>query len=356
MREIIPESAIALLPFTSQSYADWEGENDLDVLYFLLELYDKTDEVILPDGTLAEMNYKNYALEVFAQTTNNVAAEAEAFTVAANYYSPAFGSAAQNIVVPNFLKDVRYGRVAKYLIAWEGVQREILSESAFFSLAHLREADTDIQCSIRLASSLFYKQALQVLRSYVENIILPLYLCADVHAFTRWQKNRFRVPPMRGQDGILTFLVDKYILSEELADKAADLYGNLNEAVHGAERNMIHSGTPRGEWSGQIFDDGKFAQWCDCLCRAIDLGIHLTKINLLQWALAKPKGKLDCLICHNDNSFTNLGIVEDHRVPLQHYRCRECGNEFKVRMENPDSREIIHVRAEGEEFVILRPE
>jgi hypothetical protein len=356
MREIIPGSAVALLPFSSQSYVAWDGRDDLDLIYFLFELYDKTDEVLLPDGTRGEMNYRFYAAQIFEMGTRTIAAEAKVFAEQANCGQPARGSATQDIYIPNFLEDARFGRVAKYHIAWGGMFQEILAESAFFSLAHLQEANTDLMCCMRLAAGLYYKQALQVLRSYVENIILPLYLCADISAFNRWKRNKFRVPRMRGENGILSGLVDQYILTEDLANEAAELYDSLNEAVHGSERNMIHSGTSRGEWSGQIFDDGKFGQWCSCFCHAVDLGIRITKINLLQWTLAKPKGKLDCLICHNDNNFASLEVVEDRGVSLIRYRCGECGNEFMLREGEPNSREVLSVQSDGTKTIILRPD
>ena len=57
------------------------------------------------------------------------------------------------------------------------------AESAFFSLAHILETFSDLECSILLASRLYYKQAIQVLRSYLETSVLQLYFIKDIDAF-----------------------------------------------------------------------------------------------------------------------------------------------------------------------------
>ncbi len=84
MRPIIPDNATAYLPFSEQPYTQWEGRNDLDVLYFLFELHDKTDKVILPDGTYSEVNYRSYGAKVFEYGTQNIEMEAQVFASAAH--------------------------------------------------------------------------------------------------------------------------------------------------------------------------------------------------------------------------------------------------------------------------------
>jgi len=64
----------------------------------------------------------------------------------------------------------------------------ILGEEGCFSLSHLFEADSDLDASIVLASNLYYKQSLQVLRSYIETMVLHLYFANNPYDFEKWKR------------------------------------------------------------------------------------------------------------------------------------------------------------------------
>src|SRR6202022_4303629 len=97
----------------------------------------------------------------------------------------------------NFLKDKQFGEAAKAVIAWNAVESAILSESAFVSIYHILEAGCDLDCSVYLAKTHYYKQAGYCLRAFVENVTLPLYFSQNPKHFAAWKKDEFRIPRLR---------------------------------------------------------------------------------------------------------------------------------------------------------------
>src|ERR1035437_2871627 len=124
---------------------------------------------------------------------------------------------------PDFWNDEAFGLLAKYYVAWDGMVSGILSESGFFSLGHTLESQEDLNCSIVLASNLYYKQALQSLRNFLEGVVVQLYFCDNQTAFANWKADSFNTPSFRGRNGMLRDLRSRGILTDDLTRIASNL-------------------------------------------------------------------------------------------------------------------------------------
>ncbi len=341
--DLIPSEAIQHLPFQKEPMDHWEPGLDLsypsyilgeliqgfpigipsdtpgtlkdlhesrphlhsntDVLEFLYDLYGKVDVI-----------YRPYGLVKYSTGVTRFRQWAQQFQTLAH--------------TPNdFLSNTDFGRMAKYAIAWRGVVSNVISENAFFSLAHFLESEEDLDCSVLLAASMYYKQAFQVLRNYLEGAVLQIHFCENPMAFRDWRAGSYRVPSFRGKKGLLKKLVDCGLLSEDLKCEASDLYHELNGCIHGAERRLIHSGVHLGEGWIRKVDPDKFVEWCDFFSRVVDLGIRLARIHLGQWSSQCEREGVFCNRCHNDTDF-DFHREEWGGRKFIRYHCRQCGSEM----------------------------
>ena len=230
--------------------------------------------------------------------------------------------------IPDFAKDASFGLMAKYRIAFDAATSAVLSESAFFSLAHVLEADTDHEASILLASSLYYKQALQMLRNYLEGMVLQLYFCHNQGDFEKWKIGDYRVPALRGKDGLLDFLSVNGVLPSDLSQIASNLYGELNGSIHGAEKQLVNRGLFQGKWTGQIFKYERFKEWCNYFANCTNIGIHTLRLSTNLWQSKRPKDKIYCDICHSENNFeVDKSLISEETVT---FTCKICGSTMNI--------------------------
>ena len=342
---LLPEAAITILPFSAEPLASWKG---------------KTDIRRFVDALYAPSNYPAFSSYLFTREKKDVRTWSKRLIVNAQKAPYKSESSFQTSTVPNFLEDAHFGKAAKYVVAWKSSVQNLLEESGFYSLAHILEADAEIDCSLLLASHLYYKQAAQVLRNFLEETLLPINFCENVDEFNQWKAQNYRIPPLRGRDGLVKKLVNKGILTQTIGQAVSDLYGDLNSYIHGSESKLIHKGLFTGSWDGRIFKTDDFNAWCEYLSRSIDVGIRLLRINYVQWenilsrkwASLRSQGKILCDVCHNEEDFDisifppedvacevvvirpdGTRFQADRSFPgvISHiYRCRRCGNKRTI--------------------------
>lgn len=307
--EIFPAESLEVLPFMPEPVSKWTHENDL--MYFIA--------CLLP--------YSEHFFDVRLQQFQTIARE---FALNAQKMGPSESAKEMVEAIPNFQDDEIFGLAAKYAIAWFITTQSLLEESLFFSIPHMLEAYTELECSVFLASNLYYKQALQVLRNFLENAVLQLYFVDEPDKYTKWKENDYRVPSLRGKTGMLLELVKQEALPEKLAIIASDLYGELNGTIHGAEEHLIHRGVFTGQYSGQIFKYERFLQWSHYLARCADFAIRAQYLTISFWEKKRYQTGLICNICHN----SALEIDESGRDDsTTTFRCQQCGNEMSFSTE-----------------------
>lgn len=321
--KIIPDVALKYFPFSAASLSEWTEENDL--LQFLYALHDKSGFMTRPDGKSTSVNYRSYGATVYKRGKRHFDVWAQRFTKGAREATPAPGASTQTIEFPDFQADPDFGRMAKYSVAWNGVVGEVLAESAFFSIAHLLEARDDLECSLLLAAELYYKQAVQNLRNYLEDLVLPVHFCDNRDNYLAWKKNSYRVPPLRGTRGVLKRLVERGLVPNSLSERVSDLYGRLNGFVHASEKHLIHKGHFTGQWMGYVFKKEDFSEWCKSFCDSVEIGVELLKINIEQYRALSAEGRILCDICHNKDDF-EVEIYEFGGEEHSRIHCRSCGN------------------------------
>lgn len=214
----------------------------------------------------------------------------------------------------------------KYLIAWDNLCSNVLAESAFFSQAHLLEALTDIDASLVMAVRFYYKQSFQILRGFLENAVLPVHFCDQPNEFDEWRSNHYHTPALRGKNGLLNKLVGLGLITSSLSDDISDLYQELNGSIHGGEKYLIHKGLHRNLWSGLLFKERDFLNWCTAVSKAIEVSAKLIQINVKQLINSRSSGDVICATCHNDKDLKLEEFMFGGRN-FKQYLCAMCSHQ-----------------------------
>jgi hypothetical protein len=327
-------SATNMLPFIEESMSEWK--EDTDIHGFLTALDPSSNHSYSQERfSEMEMEMRNYAISF----TKNIL-EASGATSCIDFY-----------------QDKSFGKIAKHVIAFRYCRTMLLSDAGFYSLAHILELESDLDCSLLLAANFYYKQATSILRNILEQAFLPIYFCDNVSDFDAWKANNFRTPNLRGSNGLINRLLKKNIIPSPLAPRVSDLYGKLSAYVHGSEQALIHQNVHLGEVHRVEYSQKRFLEWCQLFCECIDVCIHLLKINYDQWYLIRALkfetlakvGKTFCHTCHNEDVFERWllpakycfmlkekgrqkkQVLEDTKgVSFYYYICKTCGNRIIV--------------------------
>jgi len=325
MFEVIPKELDNILPFTVEPISNWSV--NVDVLQFLYRLYDFESEIILRNGEKRKSSYRDYGKFVFDDGKENIYRLIEEFSKFARESKSDASEKSSNQKV-DLLNDPMFGQTAKYIIAFDGVCRNILEDGGYYSVSHVLETETDLQCSLLLGSNLYFKHSYQVIRSFLENLILPIYFIGDLERFDAWRNSDFRMPPLRGKKGILREFIRNGTISKEFADKISRIYGELCMSVHGLEKQLIHTGIHDGNWEGQIFTQKKFQRWCITHSDILEISIYLLRIHVELWMRHFKELGIRCDICLNDD----FVIIDDiNFLNSQKYICKKCGREMTYR-------------------------
>jgi hypothetical protein len=231
------------------------------------------------------------------------------------------------VTIRDLLDDPKFGYMAKYGIAWNLTEKALLEEAEFFSLAHILECTTELRCSALLAERAYYKQALQVLRNYLEMVVAQLYFCEERNAFHAWKRGEGRPPGVRGDGGMLKVLIRKGLFPYELSDRISSLYGDLNSSIHNAEDRLIHRGVLRGETTLHTFKYERLAEWCEYFGACVDVGLRSVWASVWQWKRKRPEG-VTCRTCHSTERMTAVDRYEMKDRSFLTLRCSDCGHEW----------------------------
>jgi hypothetical protein len=322
MARVIRHEALAHLPLQPQPLSEWDEGCDCHT--FLCDLFDQEATIEDEHGNVTKGNFREYGTFVFARGIEAATKRVKVFAAEALTAVPAPASIVKEVQISDFANDPSFGHACKYIVAWDGLLSQILSESAFFSIAHLLESEADLECSIELASKMYCKHAILVLRGFIENIVLPIGFTDNREAFTRWREGRYHTPPLRGKSGLLTTLMAKGLIPASLADEAANLYGDFNEYVHGSEHRLIHGGQ-QGAYRGHVFLPDQLETWARYLTRSVDVAIRLTALHTAYWDGVRPTTGFFCDVCHEEKDFTTETSTFAGRREFK-YTCNVCGS------------------------------
>ncbi|WP_429128199.1 hypothetical protein [Aeromonas veronii] len=301
---VLPTKALSCLPFVQDYFSEWDENCDLRA--FL--------KILFSEGGYDE--YGDYTYSVKIKEFNYIL---ELFQDGAMVIDPDSSPEDPIYLVPDFSNSIEFSLAAKYAIAWDAVVSNMLSESAFFSLPHILESRTDLECSIHMCAGLFYKQACQNLRSFLEGMVLQLHFCLHPENYKKWQIDDYRTPPLRGKKGLLQELENKSLIDSRQNRIVSELYDKFNGYIHGSASLINNKGTQSGEWQGKVFKFEEFSIWSKLFTETIDVSLELLSIHLRQHEGINQKDKT-CNICHsNDLEFTYEGT-------LHKFSCNKCNN------------------------------
>jgi hypothetical protein len=277
---VIPKKAIEkYLPFSFEPLSEWSDKTDL--LQFLYELFTQEAVVTGPFGRKVYSNYRSYGKYLFDLGFEYFKDLASQFKVEVENNLPKPGAKIIKAITHDFLKNKYFGKMAKSAMAWNAIGNQIFSENAPLSMTHLLETATEIKCSIFLAKNLFYKQAIIVLRSFLEELISPLFFSNNANLFQLWKQNQDTpLPNMRGRNGMLVDLKSRKIISKRLNQKVDKLYKEMNRYIHGKEEYLINKGMYTDQWKGLIFKEKEFKRWASYLSQTVAAGIKIVYAQL----------------------------------------------------------------------------
>jgi len=313
--EVIPNATLDYLPFAAEKASTWRIEGDLG--QFISALYRGRVGVLLQDGAYTLQPTIHSAPEVFKRVWTQARERSELFRQSE----------------PNTSDfEEQLGKAFKYFAAWEAMSTAVLEESAFTSLPHILEGSADLECIIELAGRYFYKQAAQAMRAFLEGQVVDLELAENEKSFADWKRGQYRVPNLRGRDGLLLKLQRKGILRPKLRSRIEVAYGDLNAFVHGAEQTLIHSGLFAGDHTGHKFRADKFNQWVRQFAEVTEVCLHLVKVKTEIWLQMFKGDAKKCETCREPAlSDLRTFVFGGHEFVQQ--RCKNCGNKFTRRKE-----------------------
>jgi hypothetical protein len=132
----------------------------------------------------------------------------------------------------------------------------------------------------------------------------------------------------RKRHGILDQLVAHREIDRTLAAKTSELYDTLNGAIHAKEMRLLHRGTDRGQYRGEVFKRDDFAEWCARVSESVAVGAHLLAITVDQARRLSERFPLICVSCHNTDEFTitrEAHLNDDGVTATVH--CVRCGDD-----------------------------
>ena len=332
-KDVITDKAISLLNFSNESLTTWTevATTSGDLAAFLSELYNESAFILSKEGEifhLDESTRKNITDRRLEEGIDASSILAEKFTVYTmnSVPAPAAARTYKKIAPDYFLYNKIFGKTLKYLVAWENVYSNILADSAFFSQAHLLEASTDIGACVEMAAQLYYKQSFQILRGFLENAVLPVHFCDQPNEFEKWRSNNYRTPQLRGKDGLLNRLEKSGLITNELNINVSNLYEQLNGSIHGGEKYLIHKGVHKNAWSGLLFKEQDFLDWCTAISKSVEVGIKLLQINVKQLMNLRGSNNTVCTTCHNEKNLKLEEFIFGSRN-FKRYFCHICGHQ-----------------------------
>ncbi|MCA1709639.1 MAG: hypothetical protein LC808_42730 [Actinobacteria bacterium] len=210
----MPADVYAILPFAPTALSAWA--EDEDVRRFLHGLFDHPMTIIKPEGnksTSTGDDYGDYLFKIELSSIREKFIEAlrkaiDSQITHGSGLHEAFGGPLSPLAVQRLTPfdpeaELHLCLSIKYLLAWRGLVNWTLSESWFYSLAHVLEADNAIEASFLTASHSMYRQALQLLRGYLEDLTVALYFTGDRPSYDQWRTGHHRIPNMRGKRGLV---------------------------------------------------------------------------------------------------------------------------------------------------------
>jgi hypothetical protein len=333
--DFIPTDALELIPFGPVPYRSW-GDSP-DVLVFLRTLYAEATEVLGPDGT-REQIWTDFGKDIFTRTIPEIEDVIRAFSRQDDrerervhhrrrwlqtYDPQALSRWPEQYTGLVAHEDATLGLALKAYIAWKGIVQHVLEESMFFSIAHILETERELEASVLLAQDGYYKQAHQLLRSFLEEVVVPLHFILEPQAFEEWKAGTYKIGSLRGRSGLLRRLKKEQVLDAQLADEIGALYRSISASVHGAEDRLSLAGVYSGR-EDQDFPISRLHDWAATLANAVFLGVRLTRRAIIEWVTRKPQ-QLQCSVCHLVGDFDEKEFVFGGELFVQ-YRCRACGS------------------------------
>ncbi|MCW3109866.1 MAG: hypothetical protein JWQ09_4372 [Segetibacter sp.] len=160
-----------------------------------------------------------------------------------------------------------------YLYASKRILQGLVADDTIFSyhLPYLAEAAFDLECSITLIETGYFKQSLQTLRNVIELTLAHAYFAVkDLDFEDLLEDTDKRIPPLRQ---LIIFLRSEELLTAQLEQQIFDAYKFLSGAVH-SEITKLNTGRT-------TTDNESFMDWYNAFIKAININMK-TIIRMIE--------------------------------------------------------------------------
>ncbi|MBD1935880.1 hypothetical protein [Microcoleus sp. FACHB-68] len=323
MTEVLPTDCLNYLPLSAEAFSSWKNNSDIQQLLYCV--FDKEYVLIAEDGSKKEGNYQSYGEVIYSRGKSKISKWIEILNHQSGVTRKVDSKNPHIIFVPDFYQDQLFGKAGKYMVAWDGIISELLSEGAFVSLPHVLESQDDIEASFLLMSRFYYRHSVQVLRGLLESTVLQTYFAVNRSEFEQWKKNNYRTPRLRGNGGLIHRLLGIGLIPNALGNEICNLYEDFNGYVHSGERHLIHRDVFVGKWIGHEFKNDEFQKWCSYFFRVMDVCIQLMIFHVNQWNDSFDKDYITCKVCHSTTDFDLKTYVFGGEKQYE-YTCKHCSD------------------------------
>lgn len=217
-----------------------------------------------------------------------------------------------------------------YFAACATYEQWVLEESRFFSLGLILDSLIELEASLLLSSSFYYKQAVHTLRNFLELIVAQFYFSSETSVYDDWRlKQDYKMPPFRGKKGMIKFLKNKGKISQSEEKSLEKLFGELSAYTHSKYEKLLHFDPKTKKCIPFDYNERYLLEWIDLAIECMNLGLLVLSKHTKDWEnQLETSPDFLCPECHN-NEF-DIEVEKYGNKKLYLHSCKKCGNQLRL--------------------------
>ena len=217
-----------------------------------------------------------------------------------------------------------------YFAACDIYEQWVLEESRFFSLSLLLDSFAELEASLLLASNFYYKQAVYVLRNFIELIVAQFYFSSETSVYDDWRlKSDYKMPTFTGKEGMTAFLKTKGKIDETEKASLDRLFRKLSAYTHSKYEKLLHYNPETKKVIRQGYNERYLMEWADLATECTSLGLVILSKHTKDWE-SKLEGDSEFLCPECLNNQFDVKVEEYGHKKLYLSSCKKCGSELRT--------------------------
>lgn len=314
-RYIKLEKALMNTPF--DEIEDFSSKNS-KLYKFFIDL-NEGDMEILHGGKISKMNFNEFAEVMFYENE---------LSYLLKWKSKFDESFKKNSTTDN--TENKLNKCLKYFTACDMYSHWILEESRFYSLPLILDALSEIEASYTAAVNYYYKQAVQLLRNFIELVVAQYYFSSNTSIYDDWRTkpNKF-MPRFNGDTGMIVSLQKTGKINSNEEKRLENLFKKLSAYSHSRYEKLLHIDPETGKTQPFGFNERYLNDWLDIAIECMEIGLIILSKHTKDWEKQLENNeKLMCSQCHGKNFEVHEEKNDAKKLFL--YTCKSCDNEIRM--------------------------